>query len=256
MKISVPATLENRGSTPDNSSSPARTVPPMNHQELQRYLSRTAARKVRLRLTDDRRELLEARSHEGQALNLTVHGLILDAPRRVIRALAGFVQEPVPERRRKVIRLYRGTGLDRAGDRSPGGRRVTLRHAGARFDLKAVYDRLNGEYFDGTLHAFITWGRRTRRRGARSIHFGSYNWERRLIRVNPLLDRGFVPRYFVDSVVYHEMLHAALGVRAGRDGGIEAHTAEFRRREAGFRHAARARVWERRHLHRFLTRES
>src|SRR5262245_44883460 len=167
----------------------------MRQQQLQRYLSRTAARRVRLRLTDDRRSILLARQ-ETDALGVTLHGMFLDAPARVLKVLARFVQTPQPKLRRKVIRLYRETGLDRAGSAS-GGPPVTLRHRGEFFDLKEVYDRLNDEYFGGQLQVFITWGRRSAQPGRRSIHFGSYNWDRRLIRVNPALDRFYVPRYFL-----------------------------------------------------------
>jgi hypothetical protein len=224
----------------------------MKQQQLQRYLARTAARQVRLRLTDSRRAVLSVQAGADRSVGVTLHGLFLDAPARVLRALAGFVQTPEPARRRQVIKLYRQTGLDRTGDRNPEGRTVTLRHAGEKFDLKEIYDHLNAQYFGGEVHAFITWGRRSARRGRRSIHFGSYNWERRLIRLNPLLDRPCVARYFVESIVYHEMLHAALGVRTEPDGRRSAHTREFQRRERLFRHWRRAREWELKNLHRFL----
>jgi hypothetical protein len=142
-------------------------------------------------------------------------------------------------------------GLDRVGGEK--GRRVLLRHRGRHFDLKEIFDDLNRRFFDGSVRAFVTWGRRTRAsRRNRSIHFGSYNWERRLIRVHPALDRGFVPRYFLESIIFHEMLHAHLGVSAGKDGRRNAHSALFRRLEHSWPGYERARRWEKAHLHRFL----
>ena len=59
-------------------------------------------------------------------------------------------------------------------------------HRGRYFDLKEVFDDLNHRYFDGRLRAFVTWGRRTKAKGrSRSIHFGSYNWTRQVIRITP-----------------------------------------------------------------------
>ncbi|PYT08969.1 MAG: hypothetical protein DMF49_03915 [Acidobacteria bacterium] len=224
----------------------------MRQQQLQRYLSRSAARRVRLRLTDNRRSVVLARQDGGDAMGITLHGMFLEAPDRVLRALARFIQTPEPDLRRQVIRLYRETGLDRAGKADPAGRSVTINHQGSFFDLKVVYDRLNQEYFGDKLQVFITWGTRSARPGRRSVHFGSYNWDRGLIRINPALDRCFVPHYFVDYIVYHEMLHAALGVRKDGRGRRSAHSKEFQEREALFRHYARARLWERRNLNRFL----
>jgi hypothetical protein len=61
--------------------------------------------------------------------------------------------------------------------------------------------------------------------------------------MNPLLDRRTVPRFFVEFIVYHEMLHADIGVET-RNGRRRVHTWEFRRRERLFREYARAISWE------------
>jgi len=223
----------------------------MRGDQLQRYLKKNVTRRVSLTLDDDSRDLVKAQPSAG-AIGLTLHGQFLEAPHRVLRALVRFLKRPEPHLRRRVVRLYRETGLHRVGAHS-GSRRIVLRHRGRYFDLKQVYDDLNHRHFEGQVRAFITWGRRTRARGrSRSIHFGSYNWDRRVIRVHPDLDRDFVPRYFLESVLFHEMLHVQLGVVEGRGGRRSTHTAEFRRREEAWPHFARAKSWERAHLHRFL----
>jgi SprT-like family len=224
----------------------------MRQSQLQRYLSRSAARRVRVRLTDDRRSLLTAEEAPDNMVGVRLHGMFLDAPSRVLKALARFVQTPEPQLKRQVIRLYRETGLDRTGNAAPATRTVTLRHQGVFFDLKELFDRLNEDYFGGKVQVLITWGRRNGRPGRRSVHFGSYNWDRRLIRVNPSLDRCFVPRYFIEYIIYHEMLHADLGFHRDGQGRRSAHSKEFQGREARFRHYERARDWERRNLRHFL----
>jgi hypothetical protein len=166
----------------------------MRTKELQKYLSQSTARKVRVRLTDDRSSVVSNEPGSSDTFRVKLHGMFLEAPVRVLQALARFVREPEADRRRQVVRLYREAGLDRAGERSSRGRSVTIQHEGEFYDLKVIYDHLNQEYFGGELQAFVTWGRRRAVRGRRSIHFGSYNWERKLIRLNPLLDQYFVPR--------------------------------------------------------------
>jgi hypothetical protein len=56
----------------------------------------------------------------------------------------------------------------------------------------------------------------------------------------------------VDYVVYHEMLHASLGVRALANGRLEVHSPQFREEEKEFRFYNWALRWERSNLWRFL----
>lgn len=201
-------------------------------------------------LDDDRQAILTAERQTRDGIAVRLHGSFLDAPHRILDALVRFLRRPEPHLRQRVQRLYRGAGLARVGG---GERAVVLRHTGHHFDLKVLFDTLNERYFDGKVEAFVTWGRRTNSsRRSRSIHFGSYNWARRVIRIHPDLDRGFVPRYFLESVLYHEMLHAHLGMGEGRGGNRGAHGTEFRRLERAWPGYERAKAWEKAHLHHFL----
>ncbi len=132
---------------------------------------------------------------------------------------------------------------------------VTIETLGAVHDLKDIYDALNGRYFDDNIDARITWGQRqqpgARRRRRNSIKMGSYSVEDALIRIHPSLDRAFVPRPFVEWIVFHEMLHQKhdIPVVGGRR---QFHTPEFLAEEATFEHFERARQWERENLDRLL----
>jgi hypothetical protein len=80
--------------------------------------------------------------------------------------------------------------------------------AGEHHDLRVIFDELNARYFDSRIDAAITWGARSgRARRRNSIKMGSYSVEDRLIRIHRSLDRVFVPRFFVEWIVFHEMLH-------------------------------------------------
>jgi predicted SprT family Zn-dependent metalloprotease len=80
---------------------------------------------------------------------------------------------------------------------------------------------------------------------------GSYSVEDKLIRIHPALDRSFVPRYFIESVVYHEMLHHIhpIPVKGGRR---QFHTAEFKEQEKRFHQYQKAKRWERANIDRLL----
>jgi hypothetical protein len=73
-----------------------------------------------------------------------------------------------------------------------------------------------------------------------------------LIRIHPVLDRPDVPRYFVESVVYHEMLHHHLGGVPDRAGRTVYHTRAFREAEARFPGYGEALAWEKENLPRLL----
>jgi len=53
-----------------------------------------------------------------------------------------------------------------------------------------------------------------------------------------------VPRYFIEFVVYHEMLHADMGTEE-HEGRRSIHSREFRKRERLFEDYERAMAWER-----------
>ena len=65
-----------------------------------------------------------------------------------------------------------------------------------------------------------------------------------MIRIHPLLDAPFVPTWFLEYVVYHEMLHAVVPEEIDEHGRRRVHTREFYRRERKFHCYYRARRWK------------
>ncbi len=133
-------------------------------------------------------------------------------------------------------------------------RHFPFNHAGEYFDLRAIFEKLNASYFKKTpLRNFtITWGRRRRLPPREYFVFGTIQEEDRVIRIHPLLDAPFVPAWFIEYVVYHEMLHSVVPDEPGPGGRRRVHTDEFHRRERQFRFYTRARAWEDENLARFL----
>ena len=130
---------------------------------------------------------------------------------------------------------------------------VSVDTRGRYFDLQEVFNDLNARYFDGAIDATITWGQRCGRpRRRNSIKMGSYSVEERIIRIHRSLDRAFIPHFFVEWIVYHEMLHQVHGAKVVK-GRRQFHTPEFVEDEAKFEHYNLARAWERDHLDKLLT---
>jgi hypothetical protein len=136
----------------------------------------------------------------------------------------------------------------------PMQRHLNLRHEGRYFDLRANFDRLDERYFGGKLRGYkVVWGRKRKRRPKEYFIFGTIQEEDRVIRINPWLDQRFVPLWFLEYILYHEMLHAVVPDKVRGNGRRRCvHTDEFNRREREFRFYKRARRWEEENLARFL----
>ena len=135
----------------------------------------------------------------------------------------------------------------------PIQRHLNLQHEGKYFDLRAIFARLNARYFRSRLRGYnVVWGRKRRQRPKEYFIFGTIQEEDRVSRINPWLDQPFVPRWFIEYIMYHEMLHSVVPDEIGPDGRRRAHTDEFYRREKQFRGYRRARRWEEENLERFL----
>src|SRR3954452_14270127 len=127
----------------------------------------------------------------------------------------------------------------------PMQRQLNLQHEGRYFDLRANFERLNDRYFGGKLRNYkVVWGRKRKRRPKEYFIFGTIQEEDRVIRINPALDQTFVPLWFLQYVLYHEMLHSVVPDEPLPGGRRRVHTDEFNRRERLFPGYARARRWE------------
>ncbi len=218
-------------------------------RRLARLLHRPLAK---LELTDNRTTILTAapETRGSAALKLRLHRSFLWAPQEVLHAICLFVQSGKRSQRgRNALALIREHFTQHPTAKPRERRRTILRPIGECFDLLELRDAVNAEYFGGKLTAAITWGRgavvrRPRRARTRTstIQLGTYSYEDNLIRIHPALDQSGVPRYVVESVVYHELLHAALPPLPSH-GKRCYHTPEFRRRERLFPDLARAEKW-------------
>lgn len=218
-------------------------------QSLERRLSQAALKPVMLSITDNRRSML-AFSSKGGVLRARLHHMFLDAPASVQEALIRFVARGDREASDIV-----GRYIDHNGHRIRACRPFLrpLVTEGKAHDLLAIFEALNDKYFGGTVDALITWGKVGRRRAEKrtSVKLGSYSAVERLIRIHPVLDRSWVPRYFVSFIVYHEMLHHV--IPADVAGGRRLlHPPAFLEREALFRDYERSLAWEKAHIGRML----
>jgi hypothetical protein len=124
---------------------------------------------------------------------------------------------------------------------------------GRVFNLRAIFDKLNAKYFRNRLRAYtIVWGRKRPGRPRNGIVFATIQEADLLIRIHPLLDRSFIPTWFLEYVIYHEMCHAVVRDEYDSAGRRIVHHEKFFERERRFHWFRRAKAWEQENLARFL----
>ena len=206
-----------------------------------RKLEQLVGEPVIIRFNRNRSVFLSVVRRSGR-LHLSVHECFLTAPNNVIESLARYVLRSSLSARR-VLQDFFELWCETHG--RPQRRSGVLRARGRTYDLHAIFEELNREYFCSALQVAITWGRSTNFRKNRTrIVFGNYDHHQRVIRIHPALDSSHVPEYFVRFVVYHEMLHAYLEPEKDADGRRRIHTPKFRKLERAFPHYEQAMAFE------------
>jgi predicted metal-dependent hydrolase len=207
-----------------------------NH--LKQYLEELLGRPLSLVLTENSMSMLSARVRNG-VLCVRLHRMFLNADTRVISEIVLYLKK-----RRGAMPHFQSFIRDnRAQLNLKPPKKVLVRTAGKFHDLCGLYDEINKEYFGGKVNAVITWGTQSPRYAVRKRTVGSYSERSNTIRINPVLDKKTVPRYYVALIVYHEMLHAAMGTPL-RGKRRSVHSREFRTREKLFKDYEKAMAWE------------
>lgn len=124
---------------------------------------------------------------------------------------------------------------------------------GKHHDLLKIYNSVNSRYFNNFISARITWGRKldTPRRGHQTIRMGCVAVETGLIIIHRALDRSWVPRFFIECLIFHEMLHLKYPPRQ-KNGRQANHHKQFLAAESAFANYAKAARWEKDNLNRLL----
>ena len=153
--------------------------------------------------------------------------------------LARLYRRRVPRQMRDAYRefsLQHTTRRRIHGVRRRRARRATRGPRGQHHDLAPLFGDLNRQYFGGKLSApALGWSARPWRR-----QLGCFDPALRQIILNSRLDRAGVPRFAVEYVLYHEMLHVKHPIRRAAC-GLQSHSPEFRAEERRFAHYDRAR---------------
>lgn len=175
-----------------------------------------------------------------------VSDLCRDMPDDVHRALAYILvaklfRRRVPKRVDEVYARYASRAEVRAQaaeNKRARGRKIVTTHAGEYYDLSKIFDRLNRSYFHGRLpKPTLTWSARKTYR-----ILGHHDATHNTIVVSRSLDTKDTPKFVVDYIVFHEMLHIHHPT-VHHNGRRYNHTPAFRADEEKFEYFEAAEKW-------------
>jgi len=186
---------------------------------------------------------------KGGRVEVRLHHMFLTANDDILNAVGDYLSES-DTRAASVIDRF--VEHNRSRFVAPGPPQEALRSEGRHHDLRAMVDDLARRHFGGAIDVRITWGKRVQpKRRQRSLQLGTYLPEERLIRIHPVLDQPWVPGFFVEAVVFHEMLHHDMPAIL-QNGRRHYHTRAFRKRERSFECHSAAEQWQQANLWRLL----
>ncbi len=176
------------------------------------------------------------RMREGRLL-VRLSDLLEGAPAPVLQAIAHILlakmyRKPIEREAAARYRRYVSSqDITRKAHlvRQIRGRKHLHSARGRTYDLDAIFEDLNTRFFHGLLaRPHLTWSRNHSRNS-----LGHYDPAHNAIVVSRIFDHPAVPRYAVDYIVYHEMLHLKHPVRL-RGSRRCVHSAEFQAEEKLF----------------------
>lgn len=118
-------------------------------------------------------------------------------------------------------------------------------------DIEAMFARLNRDYFNDKIEATVKWGRDVKTQNKSGFRYGSYDENKKLIRVHPRLKQDFVPIYVLELTLYHEMCHQ-FAPSYKKNGSWQSHHPEFKKKEKEYKNFKDARNWEKNNWHKLL----
>lgn len=176
------------------------------------------------------------RLREGKLL-VNLSDLLEGAPESVLRAIAHILlaklyRKPVnPTHNLRFKRFASSAAVTRQTEviRHARGTKRYTGPEGRYYNLEEVFDSLNLRFFGGLLgRPELTWSENLARRS-----LGHYDAAHNTIVVSRVFDRPSSPRYAIEYLLYHEMLHLKHPVRMR---GLRrcVHSAAFKAEERQF----------------------
>jgi hypothetical protein len=212
-----------------------------DRDSLRSYIEKASDKTVSLVITDNSCSVFSMKE-EQRYISLRLHNIFLFAGADVLSEIACYIKNC--RIKTPLIRNFINQHSHLLHNKT--SKKVNIRPQGRYYNLLDSFKSINKEYFKGRVTASITWGTKSPRRMVKERTLGSYSGHNHMIRINPALDKKRVPRYYLDFIVFHEMLHADMETKEEAGKRYE-HSKEFKRREKKFKYYRRALAWEKKY---------
>lgn len=176
------------------------------------------------------------RMREGR-IKVHLSDLLEGAPENVLRAIshiliAKLYRKPIDASHASRYRRFAASEVvvrQSERIRQTRGRKRISTAKGVHYDLNEVFDSLNFRFFHGLMgRPQLTWSEHSARR-----LLGHYDAAHNTIMISRVFDRRNTPRYAIEYLMYHEMLHLRHPVKA-KNGRRCVHSREFQIEEKLF----------------------
>jgi len=220
----------------------AKNITLMSEPEFVDALKKSAGVPVHVTLTCNRSSLISVRRGAGGIKEARVQHAFRAADQAMLGALGRFIRKPDQSSRDMVDAFISARqDLVRFFSKSRRQRRRIIVTKGRHKDLTRIMEKVIGDYNLAINGIKITWSRPGPGPNRRaSIRFGSYSHDLGLVRIHPDLDKPGVPDFFVEFVVYHELLHALFPPARIGNGKRTIHGQAFKTRERRFKEYEKA----------------
>jgi hypothetical protein len=200
--------------------------------------------KLKLKINDNRSTMLSVR-WETDCTKVSLHRMFLEAPQNVLDSLACYIRQE-HKMISSEIKIFMENSLKKL-DYSHTLDRSKLSCQGKVYNLQHLYDELNDQYFEGKVKLFITWFGKHAQLNKRCVTFGLYHHPLKLIKINRLLDSPNIPKYVINYVIFHEILHHICPSYMDEKGLHRIHSKEFKAKEESYEHFDIAHQWIKKH---------
>jgi predicted metal-dependent hydrolase len=176
------------------------------------------------------------RLREGR-IKASLSDILEGAPEPILRAishilLAKLYRKPIDASHNHRYRRFASSeAVVRQSERirQTRGRKRISTAQGDHYNLDEIFDALNLRFFHGLMgRPQLTWSEHSARR-----LLGHYDAAHNTIMVSRVFDRRNTPRYAIEYLMYHEMLHLRHPVKA-KNGRRCVHSREFQAEEKLF----------------------
>lgn len=190
---------------------------------------------------------------------LTIPKILSEAPREVKEAMVSWAMMPnvtgkkaayLKEQKKTLERIIWMYIADKTNKPlHPNLKKDTLDGTveGTIYNLQEVFDTVNREYFENSLHSYLRWGSPNSKISYQTNRLAPDGKVVNLITIAGIYNHPQIPRFAIESIMFHEMLHIKIPPqRKGTKNSI--HSREFKNAERKFKYYKEWITWEKQFL--------